>query len=437
MKVLPSGDSLGATLEGLDLARPLAREELDAVLQALGRYGVVRFPNQRLTGGQLRDFSAQLGALEINVGSAGYQEPGVPEVMILSNIVENGRPVGLADAGQGWHTDMSYSRMVAFANVLYGIKIPRRNGATLGATQFSNMQAAYADLPADVKRALEGKTVLHDFEKFWEMMRREKGSKRPPLTDAQRKAKPPVSHPVFLTHPLTGERVLYANPGYAVRINELPPKESDEMLDFLFRHQLQPKYIYTYRWTENDVLVWEDIGTIKAFYDANLSLAGENPPFDFHSPSAPIYSRPRFLPPTRVRDAIVKHSLVADGCQIGRGCTIENSVIGLRSPQGGTVRVFGQDIQHASRRRWSAIERRWGVLFQRGALFSNLTVQENVAAPADPVVSKTGKPNPEGHKIAQRHQPKMTPYSAVMHHADPHFQCDRRTKDSGAGQSAP
>jgi taurine dioxygenase len=262
VKVLPSGDSLGATLEGLDLARPLVREELDRVLQALGKYGGVRFPSQRLTGQQLRDFSAQLGDLEINVGSAGYQEPGVPEVMVLSNIVENGRPVGLADAGQGWHTDMSYSRMVAFANVLYGIKIPRRNGATLGATQFSNMQAVYADLPADVKRALEGKTVLHDFEKFWEMMRREKGSKRPALTDAQRKAKPPVSHPVFLTHPLTGKRVLYANPGYAVRINELPSKESDEMLEYLFRHQLQPKYIYTYRWTENDVLVWEDIGTI-------------------------------------------------------------------------------------------------------------------------------------------------------------------------------
>jgi taurine dioxygenase len=262
MKIIPSGDSLGASIDGLDLARPLAREELDAVLQALGKYGVVRFPKQKLTGQELRDFSAQLGDLEINVGSAGYQEPGVPEVMILSNIVENGRPIGLADAGQGWHTDMSYSRMVAFANVLYGIRIPRRNGKTLGATQFANTQAAYADLPADVRRTLEGKTVLHDFEKFWEMMRREKGSKRPALTEAQKKSKPPVSHPVFLKHPLTGNGVLYANPGYAIRINELPARESDEMLEFLFRHQLQPKYLYTYQWTEHDVLVWEDIGTI-------------------------------------------------------------------------------------------------------------------------------------------------------------------------------
>jgi taurine dioxygenase len=67
---------------------------------------------------------------------------------------------------------------------------------------------------------------------------------------------------VFLKHPLSGNKVLYANPGYAIRINELPQKQSDEMLELLFRHQLQPKYIYTSQWEEGDVLVWEDIGTI-------------------------------------------------------------------------------------------------------------------------------------------------------------------------------
>ena len=259
MRVIPSGQALGAAIHGLDLAHPLGRAELDEVMKALGHYGVVRFPRQELTGAQLRDFAAQLGDLEINVASKNYQEPGIPEVMILSNIVENGRPLGLADAGQGWHTDMSY---IAFANVLYGIKIPKRNGRTLGATQFSNMHAAYDDLPADVKRSLEAKTILHDFNKFWEMMRREKGSKRPALTEEQRRAKPPVSHPALLTHPLTGRKVLYANPGYSVRVNELPEKESDELLEFLFEHQLKPQYIYTSQWEERDVLVWEDIGTI-------------------------------------------------------------------------------------------------------------------------------------------------------------------------------
>jgi taurine dioxygenase len=222
---------------------------------------VLRFPAQRLSATALRDFAASFGELEINVANA-YQEPGLPEVMILSNIVRDGKPIGLADAGQDWHTDMSYSRTIAFANVLYGIEIPHRHGRPLGATEFCNMHAAYDGLPADLKRRLEDKTALHDFAKFWEMMRREKGSKRPPLTEAQRKAKPPVSHPVFLTHPISGRKVLYANPGYAVRINELPEKESDEVLAFLFAHQVKPEYRYAFRWHQGDVLLWEDIGTI-------------------------------------------------------------------------------------------------------------------------------------------------------------------------------
>jgi len=92
---------------------------------------------------------------------------------------------------------------------------------------------------------------------------------------------------------------------------------------------------------------WEDIGTIKAFYEANLSLAGPSPPFDFHSPSAPIYSRPRFLPPSHIAGAQIRHSLVADGCRIGRGVTIENSVIGLRCVLGDGVTIRNTVIMGA------------------------------------------------------------------------------------------
>lgn len=261
MRVTASGQILGAAIDGLDLARRLPQDELDSLVRLLGEHGVLRFPRQKLTARKLADFAARFGQLEINVANA-YQEPGIPEVMTLSNIVENGKPVGLADAGQGWHTDMSYSKMIAFANVLYGIKIPTRGGRPLGATEFSSMHAAYDGLSADLKKRLEGMTVLHDFNKFWEMMRREKGSQRPLLTEAQKKAKPPVSHPIFLTHPITHRKVLYANPGYSVRINELPQEESDEVLEFLFEHQLKPEYRYAYHWHEGDVLMWEDIGTI-------------------------------------------------------------------------------------------------------------------------------------------------------------------------------
>ena len=92
---------------------------------------------------------------------------------------------------------------------------------------------------------------------------------------------------------------------------------------------------------------WEDIGTIKAFYDANLNLATEHPPFEFHSQDAPIYSRARFLPPTRIQDASIKNSLIADGCRIGSGTVIENSVIGLRCVVGENVTIQDSVIMGA------------------------------------------------------------------------------------------
>jgi len=95
---------------------------------------------------------------------------------------------------------------------------------------------------------------------------------------------------------------------------------------------------------------WEDIGTIRAFYDANLSLARRNPPFDFSAPEAPVYSRARFLPPTVIEDAKISNTLLADGCQIGRGVVIENSVIGLRTVIGNNVTIRNSIIMGADYR---------------------------------------------------------------------------------------
>ncbi len=261
MIVTPTGLALGATVHDLDLSQLLTAQIRDRIIDALGNHGVLEFPNQDLTARQLRDFSAHFGELEVNVANA-YQEEGLPEVMTLSNIRKDGKPIGLADAGQDWHTDMSYSRMIAFANILYGIEIPMRDGVALGATEFSNMHAAYEQLPQAMKERLEGMTITHDFNKFWEMMRRDKGSSRPPLTPAQRAAKPPVSHPVFMTHPITGRKVLYANPGYAMRIDQLPTAQSDAVLAKLFEHQLKPEFRYRFQWRPRSVLMWDNMGTI-------------------------------------------------------------------------------------------------------------------------------------------------------------------------------
>jgi taurine dioxygenase len=262
MKIIPNDAVLGATVTGLDLSRPMTDAEFGGVLAALGRHGVLRFPDQHLESTDVRAFSARFGELQGSISRRDSGDP-CPEVGILSNKRKaGGGYIGTPDAGQGWHTDMSYRDVMGFVNVLYGITIPRRDGRALGGTEFANMHAAYDDLPGALKTRLADATAVHDFEKFWEMMRREKGSQRPAMTAEQKAMRPPVVHPLFLTHPLTGRKVLYCNPGYAVRINGMEQKESDETLATLFAHQLQPKYRYTHVWTENDVLIWDHLGTI-------------------------------------------------------------------------------------------------------------------------------------------------------------------------------
>ena len=261
MKITPTGKALGASIEDIDLAKPVTESDFRQILRALGEHGVICFPGQRLETDAFARFGGMFGDLEINVANQ-FHEPGFPEVMVLSNMTRDGKPVGLGDAGQGWHTDMSYSKDVALANVLHAIKVPVRDGCPLGDTQFRNMHAAFEDLPADIKTRLAGRTATHDFAKFWDMMRTRPGSQRAPLTPEQRAKKPPVSQPIFREHPITGRLILYCNPGYAMRIDGMDQAESDKLLDFLFKHQEQEKFFHAHKWAEGDVLIWDNIGTV-------------------------------------------------------------------------------------------------------------------------------------------------------------------------------
>jgi len=262
LTVVPHDAVLGATITGVDLSQTLSERDLAQVLHALGQYTVLRFPAQKLSDENLRDFSARFGAIQGSI-SRDYDPRGrVPEVSVLSNIRRDGQPIGLPDAGQDWHTDMSYRTMRGFANVLYGITIPRRDGRTLGGTEFSSMHAVWRALPEDVKRRLDGATATHDYNKLWEYMRLHKGSSRGPLTAEQRAQRPPVSHELAMTHPITGTKVLYCDPGYTVKIDGWPEAESEEMLEYLFAFQLRPEFRYTHVWTEGDLLVWDNLGSI-------------------------------------------------------------------------------------------------------------------------------------------------------------------------------
>lgn len=261
-RVISTGGMLGARIVGINLSRPLQDAEFALIREAFGVHGVLCFPGQNLAPDRHKAFAARFGSLEINVAAGSHTVPGHPEVMILSNVVEDGRAIGLEDAGQDWHTDLSYSHTIAFLNILHGVEVPTRDGRPLGATEFADMCAAYDDLPGDLKRRIEGKTATHDFAKFWDLMRRRPDSTRQPLSEAQRRRKPPVSHPIVLTHPINGRKLLYCNPGYAVRIDGMAADDSARLLADLFAHQLQPKYRHRHDWTPGDVLAFDNIRTL-------------------------------------------------------------------------------------------------------------------------------------------------------------------------------
>ncbi len=262
LTIEPTGAVLGAIARGIDLAQPLGEQDMGRILLDLGRYGVLRFPDQHLDLAALKRFSRRFGEIQGPATRDRDSAREYPEIDVLSNLKEDGKYIGSPDAGQDWHTDMTYREVPGFVNVLYGIRIPHRDGKPLGGTEFSNMHAAYEALPDEIKARLDGMTATHNIEKFWEHMRRVHHSPRPPMTDEQRRRRPPVVHPVILTHPITGKKVLYCNPGFVVRINELPQRESDEMLEYLFAHQLQPQFRWINQWAENDLLIWDHLGTL-------------------------------------------------------------------------------------------------------------------------------------------------------------------------------
>ena len=261
MKITPLGKHLGARIDGVDLAR-LDDAGFRALEAAFHRYAVIAISNQRLDERQLIAFSRRWGPLEINVASS-FHHPQSAEINILSNKPgPDGKIVGSPDAGQGWHADMSYNPTPARASILYALEVPMRDGQPLGDTLFAGMVAAYEALAPALKDRLEELEAVHDFEKFYDYMIREKGSARPALTPAQKATKPPVTHRMIVRHPFTGERCLYADPGYTTRIVGMSDADSLGLLDYLFEFQTQPAFLYRHQWQAGAVLIWDNIATI-------------------------------------------------------------------------------------------------------------------------------------------------------------------------------
>lgn len=256
--IVPSGRSLGADVIGFDAAAPHDESTMAMIRAAFSLHGVLCFRDQRLDEQQLIAFTQEFGEIESYVLS-DYAMEQHPEILIVSNIIEDGEPIGLMDAGMTWHTDMSYTAEPPAATVLYAKEVPIGDGGeTLGDTVFSNTAAAYDALSEDLKLRLAGTRTTHSYEAKHARRAREGKSNRKPISQEQRDALPPVEHPVFRTHAESGRKCVYVIAGECVGITGLPEEESEALLETLAMHCVRPEFHYRHKWCVGDLLMWDN-----------------------------------------------------------------------------------------------------------------------------------------------------------------------------------
>jgi len=236
-------------------ANPETEADFSAIHQAFLDHGVIVMRRHNMTPEAQLAFSRRFGPLMGRRPSTPEKVlmPGLPEIVVLSNRKVNGKTVGITDAGRYWHSDLCFEESPNMATILHAIEVPPEGGDTL----FADLRQAYETLPETLKVRIEGKRAAHTFRKHYlEVMAA--GSPRPPLTKEQFEALALNYHPIVRTHPETGRKSLFVNPGHTTEIEDMDQEESRELLDALFEHSLQSKFIYRHKWQAGDTVVWDN-----------------------------------------------------------------------------------------------------------------------------------------------------------------------------------
>ena len=249
--VRPTGAALGADIEGVDLAGGLAPETVDAIKAAWGDHLVLRFRGQSLTDDDLMRFSRQLGELDwAPIAAANDAPEGRQYIMVVSNVIEKGQPIGQLGAYEAiWHTDMSYVAEPPSASALYSLEAPPLGGDT----GFCNMYRAYETLPAELRRAVEGRLCRHDAS------RNSAGELRRGFVDAPDPTQVVgAEHPVVRSHPVTGRKALFLGRRRNAYIAGLPVADSEALLDALWAHCTKPEFAWYQQWRAGDLILWDN-----------------------------------------------------------------------------------------------------------------------------------------------------------------------------------
>jgi taurine dioxygenase len=249
LEIIPAGAALGAEIRGVDLAQPLGDNVFAEIEHAYDEYGVIFFRDQRIAPEQQVAFTRRFGAIEFNIFGERWSVPGCPEIVVLSNITDDGKPTGIRRAGENWHSDMCYAARPPRGTMLYAHEIPTLHGLPLGDTEFASAAAAWEALPAAMQRLLDGRRAVFDF-------RARKRAFAPTQEEIERN--PPVMHPIVRTHPHTGRKCLYVMRDDCAGIEGLGEEEAAALICALADHIAKPAFIYRHQWRVGDLLLWDN-----------------------------------------------------------------------------------------------------------------------------------------------------------------------------------
>lgn len=267
-EILPSGDALGAEVRGVDLSRLLEDAEFAVIEQAFNTHSVLCFRDQDLAPERLIAYASRYGEPQ-RLFLNHYAMKDHPEILYVSNIQEEGRDIGYADAGIIWHTDMSFEKTPPRATVLHAREIPvTEDGAVLGDTLFASAAKAYDSLSAEMKERLKGLRVIHDVAG-----RRRKTGTGVAEDNEQHEAYDLMVHPLVRRHPYTGRKVLYVSDGECEEIKGMADDEAKALIDELTATIIRDEFIYRHKWQLGDVLMWDNCAVQHlAIHDYELPL---------------------------------------------------------------------------------------------------------------------------------------------------------------------